>query len=488
MKTQIKDIELVFSENQQQLIGEIILTIQKNYELILSYLGDNKTIDVSQDVSVFNQTFHDLVTCSFASDSAKQMFHTKNILSTLFIESLIRRKKYFYTTIVQSNPSISDELLSSLIAYKYFEANGTFEDFVEYLKYRNKEEEIFKWLQMVSRWDTYNYLLGRTSAFLRIEDEDFFKKMNNICSIWLNRFVSKQSYKDTPNMDYPKISEKEFDSLFYELLNYINAPVEWTNIYNCLKANNLIVINKDKKNPRNTCFVDKDGVVKIMLSNEDTIRGFYGFAHEFIHYILTQNGALPLKKIAVSEIQSIFFEKITAEFLEKKGYSIEIVNQLINIRESNNYYLFNSMYPLFRDFLRYLNVGKITKKSKISFYKKLMIFINEENKSSLEIAKKDGKNVSKFAKAEIDIETLVDNNCDMMIDAFIKDGYLVINGYQYLLNSYLVEQVLNKRTDDNTIVEKMVNATNNYEIISVKDVLTLFDIEDISKEDAAKEL
>ena len=33
MKIQIKDIELVFSENQQQFIDKIKMTIQNNYEL-----------------------------------------------------------------------------------------------------------------------------------------------------------------------------------------------------------------------------------------------------------------------------------------------------------------------------------------------------------------------------------------------------------------------------------------------------------------------
>ena len=58
MKIQIKDIELIFFKNQQQFIDEIKTIILNNYALILSCLGENKTIDISQDESNFNDTFY----------------------------------------------------------------------------------------------------------------------------------------------------------------------------------------------------------------------------------------------------------------------------------------------------------------------------------------------------------------------------------------------------------------------------------------------
>ena len=49
MRIQIKDIELVYSEKQQQLIYRIKMIINNNYELISSSLGGNKIIDISQE-------------------------------------------------------------------------------------------------------------------------------------------------------------------------------------------------------------------------------------------------------------------------------------------------------------------------------------------------------------------------------------------------------------------------------------------------------
>lgn len=490
MKVQIKDIELVFSENQQQFIDKIKMTIQNNYELILSCLGENKTIDISQDESNFSDTFHYIVKEVFDNDSNKQAFSDKDFLSALHVESLIRRKKFFNTTIVEQNPNMSDELLSSLIAYKYFEVNGTFENFVEYLKVRNKEEELFQWLQNVSRWDTYNYLLNITANFLKTDDEEFFKQMSYITSVWFNRVIDNIQHKDVQSKEYQKISEKEFDTLFYEFLNYINAPVEWINIYNELKEKGLIIIEKEKEYDNSMCFLDNDGIFKILIGNGDNLRGFCNFVHEFIHYVSRQNG-LSIEKIAVSEFPSIFFEKISAEFLKEKGYSSQIVNQIINDRESSNYSLITSMQPLFSDLIRYINYGEITKSAKISFYKNQIESINHMRKKLLKIITDAGEQVkdpSAFEEIKVDIEKDVDDECDYMIDSFIKEGLLVINGYQYLLDSYLVEQVLNKRNNDSTVVEKMINVTNNLGMTSVKDILTLFGIENALQEEAAKKL
>ena len=491
MKIQIKDIELVFSENQLQFLDKIKMTIQNNYELIVSCLGENKTIDISKDKSNFNDTFYYIVKEVFNNDNNKQAFSDKDFLSALHVEALIRRKKYFNTTIVEQNPNMSDELLSSLIAYKYFEVNGTFNDFVEYLKERNNEEKIFQWLQSASRWDTYNYLLSITSNFLKTDDEDFFKQMNYITSIWFNRVIDNIQFRDDLNKDYQKISEKEFDSLFYEFLGYINAPVEWINIYNKLKEKGLIIIEKGNDPDNSICFLDNDGITKILIGNGDNLRGFCNFVHEFIHYVSRQNGCLSIEKIAISEFPSIFFEKISAEFLKEKGYSSEIVNQIINDRVSNNYSLITSMQPLFRDLIRYINYGEINKNVKMSFYKNQIESINRVRRKILKIITDAGEQIkdpSAFKEIKVDIEKDVDEDCDSMIDSFIKEGLLIINGYQYLLDSYLVEQVLNKRNNDNPIVEKMINVTNNLGMISVKDILSLFGIENALQEEVVKKM
>ena len=100
-KIQIEGIELVFSEKQRQSIAEIEKTIRNNYELILIYLEKNKTIDISQDESNFNNTFNYIVNKIFNNDNMKQYLGKKEFLSALYIEALIREikeiKKRFFS-------------------------------------------------------------------------------------------------------------------------------------------------------------------------------------------------------------------------------------------------------------------------------------------------------------------------------------------------------------------------------------------------------
>ena len=469
MKIQIKDIELVFSENQQQFIDKIKMTIQNNYELILSCLGENKTFDISQDESNFNDTFYYIVKEVFNNDSNKQAFSDKDFLSAMYIEAMIRRNNI---TITKLNPNMSDEMLSSFIAYKYFELNGTFNDFVEYLKYRNKEEEIFQWLQNVSRWDTYNYLLNNISNSLKNDDEDYFKQINYIIYLFLKHSIAHNESNNYQNIQYPKISDKEFDSLFYNFLNYINAPIKWFNIYNDLKENKLIIVKTGNEDDISECFLDEDGIIKIAISNGDNLKGFYNFVHEFIHYIPTIDNNTFVNKISTLEFPSIFFEKILAEFLKEKGFSTKLIEKIANDRKENNYFLCSTLFPLLLALNRYINYGELTEHDMISFYLKLIDISNP----------KDSKEII------VDLEKKVNAECDSLINLLLNNELLVKNVYQYLIGSYLAELVFNKMNDDNTIIQKMIYITNNLQNISTKNILELFDIKNFSQEETVKKL
>ena len=69
-----------------------------------------------------------------------------------------------------------------------------------------------------------------------------------------------------------------------------------------------------------------------------------------------------------------------------------------------------------------------------------------------------------------------------MIDGFIQNGLLVINGYQYLLDTYLVEKVLKKLNDDTSIMPRTINVTDNLGNLNLKDILIEFNIQDIMNE------
>ena len=487
MKLMVRNIEIIYSKNQEQYVDSIKGTIEDNYELIFGFLGKNKVVDISNGIDVF----YDIIKEICNSDEMKNLFSNVDLLPTLYLETLIRREKKLGTTIVELYSDMSDELLSSMIAYKYFEVNGTFDDFVEYLKLKDRKDEISKWLQNVSRWDTYNYLLKLLSNILRQIDDDTLKQLNHLINNWVDDVAIRAIEYVTNNDDkqeYQKISMEEFDSLFYEFLNYIQAPGEWLIAYNNLKENKLILV--DEKSESSMCYQDDDGVFKILLENCDDLRGFCDFVHEFIHYVSRQNGLL-VSNMSITEFPSIFFETLCAEFLKEKGYSSEIVDQILNSRGYNNFMIFISMRTLFADLMRYLNCGVVSRDDKIALYQEYINSLNEVKKNFLEKLIDSGEKVEDLdflEEVKRDIETMVDEDCDSMIVAFVKDGLLVINGYQYLIATYLANNVLEKLNNDDTIISKMVDVTNNLGNVSIKNIIELFNIKNILEEPSIKKL
>ena len=461
MKLMVRNIEIIYSKNQEQYVDSIKGTIEDNYELIFGFLGKNKVVDISNGIDVF----YDIIKEICNSDEMKNLFSNVDLLPTLYLETLIRREKKLGTTIVELYSNVSDELLSSMIAYKYFEVNGTFDDFVEYLKLKDRKDEISKWLQNVSRWDTYNYLLKLLSNILRQIDDNTLKQLNYLINNWVDDVAIRAMEYVTNNEDkqeYQKISMEEFDKL----------------------------ILVDEKSESSMCYQDDDGVFKILLENCDDLRGFCHFVHEFIHYVSRQNGLL-VSNMSITEFPSIFFETLCAEFLEEKGYSSEIVDQILNSRGYNNFMIYISMRTLFADLMRYLNCGVVSRDDKIALYQKYINSLNEVKKNFLEKLIDSGEKVEDLdflGEVKRDIETMVDEDCDSMTVAFVKDGLLVINGYQYLIATYLANNVLEKLNNDDTIISKMVDVTNNLGNVSIKNIIELFNIENILEEPSIKKL
>ena len=60
----------------------------------------------------------------------------------------------------------------------------------------------------------------------------------------------------------------------------------------------------------------------------------------------------------------------------------------------------------------------------------------------------------------------------------IKNGFQIINGYQYLLNTILVDNILEKSKTDSTIMQKMIEVTNNFNKMNLNKIMELFNIEE----------
>ena len=126
-KVIIKDIEIQYTDDQIEKFNYIINFINKNYNLILEMFCTSRIISLiptNEENVVYIQNFDDVfyngINKILNNDDIRKAYNAPNILSGLYIEILIRKLKIESNMLVQSNSSISDELLETLISYKYF--------------------------------------------------------------------------------------------------------------------------------------------------------------------------------------------------------------------------------------------------------------------------------------------------------------------------------------------------------------------------------
>lgn len=492
LKTTIKDIEIQYDNSQLSKIDYIKNVIKNNYNLFLSILGSWRIISlISTDredvvyLSNFDDFFYSISDKIFNDENTKKALSDVEILPAFYIESLVRKDAGNQMSLVQPNPDVDDEMFYSLIAYKYYEANGTFNDFVEYLKKKDNLDTILNWLRTNTRFQAYNYLLETTINFLKENDFDFLEQIGDITDRMLNQTLESIKQKQNKEkIELPQVSMQEFDNLFYQFLQYINAPESWKIMYEELKSSSRLTFENMVDGIDNSmCYKDDNDVLRVLVSTDGTIKSFCSFVHEFSHYVSMQDD-VKFSQFSIREFPSIFFENLSAKFLKSKGYSNNVIDRVINDRQENNVSIYMELSSLFTDVLRFVNHGPISKNDKVQFWENQFKSIIEVRKNIAKMCADAGQPItdidpSFYEMPNIDIESEIDKECDSLIDSFIKNGLSIINGYQYLLDTFLATEVLKKSSTDSTIIPKMIQTTNELSNMNLQSILTTFDLQNI---------
>ena len=486
-KIKIRDIEIYYENNNE--IKNITNIISNNYELFLLFLEDVRTISLipTEEQNVifiedFEKTFSNLVYKVFDTEQNRLLLDNPDLLPAFYIESIIRRSSDNQMSLVQSNSNVSDEMLYSLIAYFYFLKTGNFDEFVEFLKEKREMNEILDWLQKETRFDAYNYLLKTTSEYLKDNEFDFLEDISFITNMMLSQAMQNiLSISLDEKLDVPTIDLEKLDILFREFLTYINAPESWHRIYdNIIASGNITFKTQENETESSMCYRDENNVLKILIINDNTIKTLCTLVHEFMHYISMLDDK-NIVSFSLAEFPSIFFEKIASNFLKEKGYEKELVDKMVEFRNLNNIAIYIAISGLFNDITKFIKTGPILRDEKVSFYENNLKTIQQAKENIVNIIKEDNKEVdlSFLEMPKIDIGKEVDNECDKLIHQFLQDGLLIINGYQYLLDTYLSEKIIEKSIEDASIVTKMVEITDNLNKINLKDIVEQFNIEKI---------
>ena len=484
----INDIEIYYNDIQNQNIDYIKNVINNNYNLFLSFLGKLRKISlvpINEDgvvyVSDFDKTFYEIVNQTFNNTSNNTLLENSDVLPALYIETLIRKNKNNSKTLVQPNSNISDVMVYSIIAYVYFKKTGTFDDFVNYLKDSKDKDKIFNWLQTEVRFDAYNYLLKTTVDFLIQYDFDFIKNISGIINMMLTKTVTNVLAENSKSeIELPKVTAQKIIELFNDFLVYINAPKEWKQLYDELRTSGKIIFQKQNDGFNSSmCYRDENNILKILVTLDGTINSFCSFVHEFMHYVSMNNDSSI--QFSISEFPSIFFEKIAAQFLMDKGYEKDVITKVTISRDSNNIEIYMTISSLLNDISEFIENGPISRNKKILFLENKFNAIQDIKKKLVSMIEADGgkADISFLELPKVDVSEAVDKECDSLIDSFIQNGLLIINGYQYLLDTYLSEEVLKKINYDSSIISRMIGITNKLYDMNLKDILLEFDIHGI---------
>lgn len=480
---EVGNVKLQYSKANSSNIKRIIQIIELNWFLFNDYKDKIISIDEIEEsfsndtihITDFNLFFDMLLKKKLEDDCIIRDLKEPNLLPAIYIQLLIKNEKE--ETVISPNKILTDDLLWFYIACNFFDIKNQFEGLSTFLKYRINKDQLYNWLKETQRFNTYNYLLEIASNYFKKHDILLFNNFDKFLSDLTAKItVSNLLSQNNTKFDSPKITKEDFENLFYDFLKIIKAPNTWKELYCDLKRQNRILFKKDYKGI-SKCYKDNDGIYKIKVISDGTIKDFITFVHEFAHYISLQTG---VSQFFLSEFPSIYYENLAALYLIQIGYNEDVIKAAIKYRNQNNYDIYNSLFGLLRDIFKYNKNGPILKEEKIKLHKKRMEANNQLKLELLKTFEDKGIPITNndfFKPDNLNIEKLANDECDENILNFIKNGLLVLNGYQYLVGSYLSDKLLEKNFDEE-ILSKMINITTNLSQFNLDELVNYLELED----------
>lgn len=490
----VNGITIIYDDSCLDKIDEIKETIKNNTEMFLSVMQGSTVLSLipAEDlngaylgVDEFDDFFKTLIKNSFDTEENKRLLVEPDLLSGVYLELL--RRKYnvdgFFGN--QGSANIADEYFYDIVDYVYFGKKGSFDDFISYLKVKDREEEIANWMVETNRFSAYNFLLESILTYLRVNGLDAVGDIADVVSMMLNQTYETVfgNFNVKPEA-ISSVTPEECDKLFYEFLDDIGAPSSWKDSYDELKKDNRLTYRKGVNELEvSYCGFSDNGKRSINIIAEGNLIDFKNLVHEFAHYISAQGGNE--MEFSIIELPSIFFENMALRFLKKKGYSEEMVAAIARERMLNNRDISPSMLSVFSDVARYANKGIVTREDKIQVYQDMVRQLVENRKILLE------KGVKLESLPDInfndqEIEKMTCNDCDNLTFEFLSKGFLLLNGYQYMIDTFVAAKIIEKVDDDPTVVPKMFKVTEELSKTGLNDILEKFNIKDIFAKEKTK--
>ena len=474
----LNGLSISYNEGLEQEKLDKVVNFIKKYTFIFNEY-ENNNHDETIDINEFNSFIEDFVKQIVQDENTKKIVESKDFLPTFYLTYLILKNGMAGNTIIQIPNNVTIELVLFFLSIKYY--NYDISKISATLLSDNSYEydQIRKEIKSTQRINTYNYCLSCVATFLEEYDETMLDNLSDIINKIISNATSyfNAAISDSKLNGLKQLTNEEFDKLFIDFLDYINAPKKWCEFYNYLKANNLIEFEYDNENENGECYFDeKENKWKIKLISNGTIMTFVTFVHEFIHYVsLSQN---PDINFSLLEFPSIYYENIAAKFLKDSGYEEGIVDEILNWRNANNYELYAAQIIQFIEVLEYKKNGTFSIEKRIELNRNLIEGLNQYKINMVNLLKNEGLNdipQSLFNLETRDPVEIAYQDVDEKINEFIKSGVLILNGYQYLVGSLLSSYILEKNNKENAN-DDMVFVTEHLQDYSITSIMQLFSI------------
>lgn len=457
-KQLLKGLTIAYDISEEEKVNEISQFIQNHMFLFANHASGsvNDSINIREFEDLINSIIEELT----MDDVIKSSVESDNFIPSWYLSYLFLMKERVCNTLVKNHSDMSIEMIYFYLSLKYYNydikkisqalLSNTFDEY----------DKMINQLKNDYRIDIYNYILQSFVNELEKDDIstfDYLELAIQKIKREYNYYMEKLKLKDDKLNNLKELSPEEFDKLFIEFLNYINAPQEWIELYYHLRKNNLIIFEYNRKMDTGNCYretIDSDW--KIRIISDGTIRTFISFVHEFIHYISIRHN----KKIRVSirEFPSIYYEIVASDFLKNKGYEEEILDETLNSRFLTNYKLLIEHLKQLQDIIDFKKNGPTSLEKQVELFKK-----NHVLDDDLEVR-------DIILKAlERDTIEIICNIIDEEIEKFTISSTLIINGYQHLIGNLLAYSVLDKddRETSNKLMNDVINQLGNHSIDSI---------------------
>lgn len=479
-KVNIEDIEIIYNESQEQELNQVIQIIRLNNFLFTDW--KNKSWDFrNKTFKDFDLVFDTRLKLLLDNPEVQKTLEMPESLPSIYYQFLIKELQKRNETNIQLNTNISENMLWFLLACKRYNPKTQFTNLTEFMKYRTNKEELLGWLKENQRFETYNYLLQVASEWLKEYDLSFYNHISNVTLTSTNKVLNGVTSEEQLHQ-LEGMSPSEAEVAFLDFLDKIHAPKEWKKTYYDLKNKDDIIYEEQMGDVDNSeSFLDRDGRRKIRVTNNNTVETFIRLVHEFIHHIsrTSTDKEIPFSLL---EFPSIYYEKEAAIYLVSIGHDENIIKAVIDKRNQNNLNLYKSLIGIMVDITEYNNKGPIIIEEKIEFIKNANEEVKEAIRGLIDIYKEAGLDTTELeylAAQEINYEEEVKNDCDARILEFTRDGLLILNGYQYLTDSYLAEKLIEKSNPE--VPEKMIYVTEHLADFTIDKTIKYLDIEDAFK-------